>query len=411
MGNLSDGQKSRVVLSKMAKENPHLLLLDEPTNHLDMESIDSLAKAINRFGGGVVLVSHDMRLISQVAREIWMCDNKTIMRYQGEISDFKMQIQQQLESDSLIEAGSGKKKAFSTASGPVLVPLGAPRKYGSEPTKTMTMAPPAPPTAKDFPALGAAKPRTAEEEVLAARMELAELAISRQRKRQADEKAAKEMTEEEKSAVAELEARKQQEKQQEAEAEESARAEKKRERKAEREKAAAYQAEQEALKEARRLEKEADLVAARKMQEDMEVARNERQRLREEKAQREREAEEARVAAEQAAKDARRAERQRVKREREAAKAAVLQREKEAWMGAARRDVWTQEQQTALERALLAAPLILESRGAETMAAEKRRRWSFVAAAVPGKHRNQCLLRYKLLLQVVKDHRALQAKE
>lgn len=66
MNQLSDGQKSRVVLAKMAKENPHLLFLDEPTNHLDMESIDSLAKAINAFTGGLVLVSHDMRLISQV---------------------------------------------------------------------------------------------------------------------------------------------------------------------------------------------------------------------------------------------------------------------------------------------------------------------------------------------------------
>lgn len=51
MEQLSDGQKSRVVLAKMAKETPHLLFLDEPTNHLDMESIDSLAKAINGFTG------------------------------------------------------------------------------------------------------------------------------------------------------------------------------------------------------------------------------------------------------------------------------------------------------------------------------------------------------------------------
>jgi len=40
-----------------------------------MESIDSLARAINSFAGGVVLVSHDMRLISQVAKEIWICDH------------------------------------------------------------------------------------------------------------------------------------------------------------------------------------------------------------------------------------------------------------------------------------------------------------------------------------------------
>lgn len=57
-----------------------------------MESIDSLAKAINKFEGGMVLVSHDMRLISQVAQEIWVVDNNTVMKYVGEIADFKMQV-------------------------------------------------------------------------------------------------------------------------------------------------------------------------------------------------------------------------------------------------------------------------------------------------------------------------------
>lgn len=63
---LSDGQKCRVVFAYLAWQVPHMLFLDEPTNHLDMETIDSLAEAINDFEGGLVLVSHDFRLINQV---------------------------------------------------------------------------------------------------------------------------------------------------------------------------------------------------------------------------------------------------------------------------------------------------------------------------------------------------------
>jgi energy-coupling factor transporter ATP-binding protein EcfA2 len=72
------------------------LLLDEPTNHLDMESIDALAKAVNEYKGGLVLVSHDMRLISQVAKEIWICDNKTITTYKGDIQNFKLDMRAQM---------------------------------------------------------------------------------------------------------------------------------------------------------------------------------------------------------------------------------------------------------------------------------------------------------------------------
>ncbi|TMW57394.1 hypothetical protein Poli38472_003319 [Pythium oligandrum] len=97
MSQLSDGQKSRVVFAYMAQQNAHILLLDEPTNHLDMESIDALARAINNFSGGMLLVSHDMRLISQVAKEIWLVEDQKIRVYQGEISDFKMRVRKQLK--------------------------------------------------------------------------------------------------------------------------------------------------------------------------------------------------------------------------------------------------------------------------------------------------------------------------
>lgn len=66
-----------------------MLLLDEPTNHLDIEAIDSLADAINRYAGGLVLVSHDFRLIDQVAKEIWVCDEKKVSIWKGDIRDYK----------------------------------------------------------------------------------------------------------------------------------------------------------------------------------------------------------------------------------------------------------------------------------------------------------------------------------
>lgn len=89
IASLSDGIKSRIVFAIMSLKNPNLLLLDEPTNHLDMQCIDALADAIKAFQGGVVLVSHDFRLVEQVAKELWVCDNKTVVRYKGSIKEYK----------------------------------------------------------------------------------------------------------------------------------------------------------------------------------------------------------------------------------------------------------------------------------------------------------------------------------
>lgn len=90
MNQLSAGQKARIVFAIIGHEKPHLLLLDEPTNPLDMESIDALARCLRNFKGGVVMISHDMRLISQCAQQILICDDKKITEYKGDIMKFKM---------------------------------------------------------------------------------------------------------------------------------------------------------------------------------------------------------------------------------------------------------------------------------------------------------------------------------
>jgi len=89
METMSDGMRTRVVMLLISLRNPHVLLLDEPTNHLDMQCIDALAVAINKFTGGLVLVSHDFRLIGQVAKEIWVCDKKSITPWKGDIKGYK----------------------------------------------------------------------------------------------------------------------------------------------------------------------------------------------------------------------------------------------------------------------------------------------------------------------------------
>ncbi|CDF33106.1 unnamed protein product [Chondrus crispus] len=88
IGHLSDGLKSRLVFAEIAIRKPHILLLDEPTNALDCTGIDALAEAINSFEGGVVLVSHDFRLLSQVAREIWVVE-EGVKVWRGDILSYK----------------------------------------------------------------------------------------------------------------------------------------------------------------------------------------------------------------------------------------------------------------------------------------------------------------------------------
>ena len=99
MKQLSDGQRCRVSFAWLAWQQPHLLLLDEPTNHLDMESIDALAEAINCYSGGLILVSHDFRLVSQVAEQIWVCDKGCVTKWDGDIFSFKEHLRNEIDKD------------------------------------------------------------------------------------------------------------------------------------------------------------------------------------------------------------------------------------------------------------------------------------------------------------------------
>ncbi|KAK0933830.1 ATP-binding cassette, regulator of translational elongation [Friedmanniomyces endolithicus] len=92
---LSGGQKSRVAFACLGLTNPHILVLDEPSNHLDIEAMDALSVALQNFGGGVLMVSHDVTMLQNVCTSLWVCDNGTVEHFGGTVKDYKKRIMAQ----------------------------------------------------------------------------------------------------------------------------------------------------------------------------------------------------------------------------------------------------------------------------------------------------------------------------
>jgi len=96
MMDLSGGQKSRVALAELTLSAPDVIILDEPTNNLDIESIDALAEAIGEYQGGVIIVSHDERLIRDTDCQLWVVEEQTINEVDGGFDDYRKEVLDQL---------------------------------------------------------------------------------------------------------------------------------------------------------------------------------------------------------------------------------------------------------------------------------------------------------------------------
>ncbi|NIZ12410.1 ABC-F family ATP-binding cassette domain-containing protein [Phaeobacter sp. HF9A] len=89
VGRLSGGQKARLSLLLATLDAPHMLILDEPTNHLDIESREALVEALTAYSGAVILVSHDMHLLSLVADRLWLVSDGTVNPYDGDLESYR----------------------------------------------------------------------------------------------------------------------------------------------------------------------------------------------------------------------------------------------------------------------------------------------------------------------------------
>ena len=89
VGRLSGGQKARLSLLLATIDAPHLLILDEPTNHLDIESREALVEALTEYSGAVILVSHDMHLLSLVADRLWLVKGGAVTPYTDDLEAYR----------------------------------------------------------------------------------------------------------------------------------------------------------------------------------------------------------------------------------------------------------------------------------------------------------------------------------
>jgi len=106
----SGGERARLVLALIVYSKPNLLLLDEPTNHLDIEMRESISLALQSYSGCLVVVAHDRHLLRLVTDELWLIDNGSLRRFEGDIDDYVIWLRQrQKGANKNLDSQTNKK--------------------------------------------------------------------------------------------------------------------------------------------------------------------------------------------------------------------------------------------------------------------------------------------------------------
>ncbi len=126
VGELSGGERARLLLGKVALEETNLLLLDEPTNHLDIPAQEVLEKALIGYGGAIVLVTHDRALIDAVATRTWSIEGGGIREVLGGYSDLlRVRDREKRERERDAQRAADEVRAPRHQSAPAARPSGS----------------------------------------------------------------------------------------------------------------------------------------------------------------------------------------------------------------------------------------------------------------------------------------------
>ena len=124
IGTLSGGERARIQLLKLVLSGANVLLLDEPTNHLDISSAEVLERALERFTGTVLIVSHDRYLVKRLADRVLLLTEHGFIEQNDENDDMferirpavKIQTEERKDlSGNLYVKRKGAKAALSAA--------------------------------------------------------------------------------------------------------------------------------------------------------------------------------------------------------------------------------------------------------------------------------------------------------
>ena len=111
----SGGERARLVLALIVYSKPNLLLLDEPTNHLDIEMRESISLALQSYSGCLVVVAHDRHLLRLVTDELWLIDDGSLRRFEGDIDDYVIWLRQrQKGTNKNLDSQTNKKPKNKT---------------------------------------------------------------------------------------------------------------------------------------------------------------------------------------------------------------------------------------------------------------------------------------------------------
>ncbi|EDT72852.1 ABC-F family ATP-binding cassette domain-containing protein [Clostridium perfringens] len=107
VGNLSGGQKKRIMLAAALITPCELLILDEPTNHLDNETISWLEEYLNSRKGALLMITHDRYFLDRVTNRILELDRGRLFSYDGNYSVF---LEKKMERIAIEKASEEKRQ-------------------------------------------------------------------------------------------------------------------------------------------------------------------------------------------------------------------------------------------------------------------------------------------------------------